>query len=141
MSVYLDTSVVVAALTKESATARIQHYIAQIDVGALLVSDWVVTEFASALAMKTRTGYLGIDDRRRASDAFDRLLLDSFVRLSVRAADFSRAADLVASDALGLRAADALHLAIADRVGAELLTLDRKLAGSAAALGMRARVI
>jgi predicted nucleic acid-binding protein len=56
--VYLDTSVIVAALLNEAATSRIQDWLAAQEAGSTAISDWVVTEFSSALAVKLRTGQI-----------------------------------------------------------------------------------
>jgi predicted nucleic acid-binding protein len=43
---YLDTSVVVALLTAEPATGRVQDWLRQQDPAELAISDWVVAEFS-----------------------------------------------------------------------------------------------
>lgn len=43
---YVDTSVLVAALTRESRTAEAQDWLATQPAGQLAVSDWVLTGMA-----------------------------------------------------------------------------------------------
>jgi hypothetical protein len=61
--------------------------------------------------------------------------------VEIRAADARLAYIYVRRFALGLRAADALHLAIARRLEADLITLDRCLATAARELGIAVEVI
>lgn len=137
---YLDTSLVVAALTREARTAAVQAWIAAQAPETLAVSDWTLTEFSAALSMKVRTRQLDAVSRARALAAFTALVRDTFSVLHVTSADFRLAARYADRHASGLRAGDALHLGIAANRGEELLSLDRVQVKVALELGISARL-
>ena len=138
---YLDTSLLVAILTNEAETERLQCWLGQQPIEDLAVSDWVTTEFSSALSIKLRTGQIRIVDRAEALATFTRLVADSFITLPVSRSDFRMAARLADQHALGLRAGDALHLAICANHGTTLCTLDRRLGDAGSALGVNAMLL
>ena len=107
----------------------------------LRISDWVVTEFASALSLKVRSGQLLADQRRMVADLFKRTIIDAVTVLPVTRVHFQMAARLLEQSALGLRSGDALHLAVAAEEGATVCTRDRTLVGAAVALGQRAELV
>lgn len=133
---YLDTSLIVAALTREAGTALVQRWLAETDPASFAVSNWSMTETASALAIKLRTGELDLDRRALALAVFNRLVRESFTLLPITADDFRSAARYVDHHSLGLRAGDALHLAVVADHGATLCTLDRRLAALGPQLGV-----
>ena len=141
MILYLDTSLLVAALTRESETARVQEWLGKQAPGSLAISEWVITEFSSALALKLRTKQLGPPHRADALAVFARLMAENFTILPVSGSQFRTAARFVDHHALGLRAGDALHLAVCVDHGAALCTLDRRLGKAASALGVKTRLL
>jgi len=136
LTFYLDTSVLVSALTREARTSAIQSWLAQDREDELVISDWVLTEFSAALSMKVRTGHLSAADRTQTLAMFRRLSVESLDVWPVDAIQFRAAAHFADQYALGLRAGDALHLAVCADRGARLCTLDRRLAEAGQALGV-----
>lgn len=136
MTYYLDTSLLVAALTNEVATVRVQTWLGGQAPEALLISEWVVTEFSSALSVKVRTGTVSAPHRAAALAMFTRMAAESFTVLPVATSHFRTAARYADDSALGVRAGDALHLAIAGQRGATLCTLDTRLAERGLAVGV-----
>ncbi len=137
---YLDTSLLVAALTNESMTRVVQAWLAGQPAGSLAISDWVVTEFSAALAMKLREKRIDAGSRADVLAAFTRLCDESLEIWPVMRSDYRVAARYADSHAPGLRAGDSLHLAIAAQRGAPICTLDRVMLRAAGALGVSATV-
>jgi predicted nucleic acid-binding protein len=135
---YIDTSVLVTALTCEPRTPEIQDWLAAQPAGQLAVSDWVLTEFSSALSVKVRMGQLSPPDRAEVLAVFAELVEGSFEVLPVSRLDFRTAASFADQHASGLRAGDALHLAVARNHGTRIRALDRRLVAAAEALGVSA---
>jgi hypothetical protein len=138
---YLDTSLLVAALTNAAETGRMQVWLGQQPAEELAISDWVATEFSSALSIKLRTGQIGAAHRAEALAMLARLATNSFTIVPVSRAQFRAAARFADQHALGLRAGDALHLAICADRGATLCTLDRRLNGAGQTLGVKTMLI
>jgi len=135
---YLDTSLLVAALTREPRTERAQKWLSAQPLQALSISDWVITEFSAALSLKVRMKQLRPVHRADALAAFTALAEESLSVLPLSRLDFRTAARFADQHGRGLRAGDALHLAVAANHGTRLLSLDRTQVEAAKALGVSA---
>ena len=133
---YLDTSLLVTALTAEAEGKRVAEWIRAYSSDGFLVSDWVVTEFSAALSIKLRTGQIDEAQRALALSLLKQFCIDSATVLPVEHEHFYAAARFADRYAPGIRAGDALHLAIAFENGATLCTLDRRLSDAGPVLGV-----
>jgi uncharacterized protein len=138
---YLETSLLIAALTLEPETKRIQRWLDDQQQVHLAISDWVIAEFSAALSVKLRMRGIDNEGRALALSAFAEMASDQLEVFAVSRACFRIAARLADRQASGLRGSDALHLAICQSNGATLHTLDRRLAKAAAALAVPATLV
>ena len=137
---YLDTSAAVPVIVREAATERTRAFLKEREAEGIAVSPWVVTEFASALAGKLRTGALTKSTYAGAALQWQ-AFLEGVRSLAVERGHFEKAALLCQRQELGLRAGDALHLAIAAGAGCTLVTLDERMAKAAPELGVPVAVL
>jgi len=135
---YIDTSVLVAALGNERHTESAQNWLAEQPPSDLLISDWVITEFSSAMALKLRTGQFQPQHRAECLALFSQLVERSLNVVPVSSANFRAAARFADQQHTGLRAGDALHLAVCADHGSRMITLDQTLATAATTLGIPA---
>jgi len=140
LTLYLDTSLLVAAFTKEAATNRAFAFLSK-PGEQLAISEWVNAEFSAALSIKMRMGAIDEAYRNKAAMQFSTAVADSMQVIVVATPHFRAAAQYAARHKLGLRAADALHLAIAGDAAATLCTLDKRLASAGKALGVATKLV
>lgn len=133
---YVDTSAIVAALTGEPQSERIWNWLSSQTEGDVAISPWVVSELSSALAMKIRSGVITVEQRAQIFSNWHQLLEDGLLTLPISTAHFETAARFADRHELRLRAADALHLAVAADAGCTLVTLDETMAAAAPHVGV-----
>jgi predicted nucleic acid-binding protein len=129
--IYLDTSLVVASLVHEPGTATAHQFLQDAAERPWLISSWLETELASALAMQCRRGTIQIHERDEAWMRFRELREAKMLEVPFESADFSSAARLCLADGPPIRAGDALHLAICMRSNGCLASFDQGLCAAA----------
>lgn len=123
--VYLDTSFIAPLAIAEETSDAVETFVMTVQPGDLATSLWTRVELASLISRKRRMGELSDTQAEAVRRELARILDESFLLLVPTAADFALAARYLETPATGLRAGDALHLAIAAGHGAEtILTLD-----------------
>jgi predicted nucleic acid-binding protein len=136
LSVYFDASVIVALLVRDDDfNSRAEAFVRR-HRPLPIVSDFASVEFASALARRVRMKDLTPAEARKAFQTFDSWK-SGVSPAQVSSADLSAAETRLRRLDLGLRTADAIHIALARRLGADLVTFDDKMAASAKALGVK----
>lgn len=139
-ALYLDTSCLPPFFTTETASARARKFFAlEAPAAPFCISHWTMAEFHSAIAQKVRMGLLTPALQSEVLSAFESLARAHFDCWPLLAADFLDAAALCDSAKLNLRAGDALHLAIARRQKAVLVSLDTNLLKAAKAFKIATR--
>ena len=135
MSLYLDANVLVALFTEDPHNARAEEIV--VSDPLLYVSDFGAAELASAISRRVRMKDLTKIDAGGAFDKFDDWLDNDANLVEVASADVRRADVTLRRLDLNLRTPDAIHLAVAKRLGATLVTFDEKLERAARLLATR----
>jgi hypothetical protein len=136
--IYLDASVVVAALTQEARSDEMVAWLEARDNRSLAVSHWTRVEVASALSVKARRKELSSDQHKQALDYLGHLAdgILNWRLVEPVQEDFWVAEHLAGQYPLNLRGSDALHIAIAYRHEWELATLDKDMRAAAERAGV-----
>ena len=140
MSAYLDASVILPTLIEESASARVDQYLFSASE-PLVVSEFAAAEVASALSRLVRMAQMASGEAAARLASFDVWRAASTEDIDIRPADVRLAHLFVRRFDLMLRPPDALHAAVCRRADFLLVTMDKRLANAAAALGVRNRLL
>jgi uncharacterized protein len=135
LSLYLDTSVFVALLTDDLFTRQADRYLRE-SAQTIGVSDLGAAEYASVLARRVRTGAITASQAHTSFATFDAWRIRTTDQLELDAADLAAADAWLRGLDPPLRTLDALHIAIAQRTDATLITFDQRMAAAARALGV-----
>ncbi|MCY3852200.1 MAG: type II toxin-antitoxin system VapC family toxin [Gammaproteobacteria bacterium] len=134
---YFDTSFLVPLILPEATSEPIADFFETLPADTLAVSHWTRVEFASMLAREIRMGNLDAIAAREAGSRFETMVQESFVVLLPDSDDFEQAKEWLERIETGLRAGDALHLAIAGNRGvAAIYSLDKQMIAAGRTLGL-----
>jgi len=136
----MDASAVLPMLLTEPASAAVMRFLNS-DDRTLVVSEFAAAEVASALSRLVRMRGLDTAVANAHLADFDAWRAGFTVDLDIQPADLRLANSFVRRFELGLRAPDAVHLAACRRGDHCLVTLDQRLAGAAARLGVQVEVL
>lgn len=136
MSLYLDASVLVSLFLRDTHTDRAAAMVAAVGSEAI-VSDFARAEFAAVMGRLQRTGELTTPAISTVFSIFDEWTAVVPRKVAVLGIDITDTEAILRRLDLGLRAPDALHIAIVRRIGATLATFDNRMADAARALALR----
>jgi len=140
LSLYIDPSALLPAFVEEARSDTVDRLL-RTSNEALCVSEFAAAEFASALSRLVRTHVLDQDLALQRLADFDAWRAAEAVLIDVESADIRSASIIVRRFDLMLRTPDALHVAIARRLGAALVTFDHRLATAARAMGVAVQIL
>ncbi len=134
---YFDTSFLVPLILPEKTSTRIATFIRELPAEQLTVSHWTRVEFSSLIAREVRMGGLDARAGTQADARFEAMIDESFAVLLPNTADFDLAKTYLGHFESGLRAGDALHLALARNHRAGVIySLDKTLLKAGTMLGL-----
>ena len=135
---YVDTSAFAEVLLNDPDRAIVEALFEALQDDGLCSSRWTHVEISSAISRRVRDGRLRVGAAERVRQLYANEVSMNVELLPITPDCFSLAANWLAQASLGLRAADALHLATASVHKIDsFLTLDRKLRAVAGSLGFK----
>ncbi|CAK0777143.1 PIN domain-containing protein [Gammaproteobacteria bacterium] len=137
---YIDTSVLMAYLVPEKYSTQAEEALRNPAHYPLALSTWTKTELVSAFGIKCRTGQISEDQMLDALAQYE-MLSGYFVHIQVLDEDYKSAMNFLKNWRIGLRAGDALHLAVTQRHSCVILSLDERLVKAGAHLGITTKYL
>lgn len=131
--IYLDSSVLVALFTPDPFRDRANAFI-RAEAPILFTAGFALVEFSSAISRLFRMKLFTSADTQAVFTNFDDWSAREVHLVALDPSDLVSANASVRQLKLGLRAPDAIHLAIAQRLGLELATFDEQMTSAAKAL-------
>jgi hypothetical protein len=136
LSLYLDASVLIAMFIAENRSPDAHHGILG---NSVIVSDFAIAEASAGVARRQRRGEISASDATHLFSTLDAWIARCAQRAPLENSDVLSAVGLVRRLDRGLRAPDAINIAIAQRLNATLFTFDRTMAATAIAMGLTVR--
>jgi uncharacterized protein len=125
--IYFDTSFIAPAFIEEQKSEWVTSKLQTLADEKLTLSQWGHVEFASLIARRVRMKEISASDAAFILHSFEEVATDSFTILIPTVMDFNLASSLLQCPCTGLRAGDALHLAIAKNHNVKTFcTLDKE---------------
>ncbi len=135
MALYIDASALIPLIVVEPDSDWSQSQVS-LTTQVRLVSDFAAAEVAASISKFVRMGLITADAASALLGRFDLWRSSQTVALETTGLDVAQASQLVRRFELKLRAPDALHLALARRHEARLVTRDQGMARAAHMIGL-----
>jgi predicted nucleic acid-binding protein len=135
VSVYFDASVIVPMFIEDAFNERVDAFV-RLTAPVVTVSNFAMAEVALALNLRVRAKLLRAEDARQALGELDIWRAETASVCPVERTDIAAAESFLRRLDLPLRAPDAIHIAIAQRLNLELATFDARMADCASRLGV-----
>ena len=134
---YFDTSILIPLVVPESTSTEVHRFIRTQAASRLTTSHWMRVEGSSVLAREVRMKRYLPSAALKVDADLESLVRESFLILTVTRDDLDTARLLLQKYNTGLRAGDALHLAVARNNNAEAIySLDDKMIRAGKLLGL-----
>jgi hypothetical protein len=135
VTVYLDVNAIVPLFLVDSLNERADRIVRGLH-DDLIISDFSVAEFSSVVARRVRTRDLRPAEARTAFSNFDTWCARHTQIIEIKRTDTMGATSLIRRLDLSVRTPDAIHIALVQRIGSDLLTFDKAMATVARTLGV-----
>ena len=137
--IYFDTSFLAPLILPESTSDKVTAFVRALSIEEQVASHWTTLEFSSLVSRKVRMGDLDVEGAASADIRFEAMMEEFFAVFLPTRDDFDLAKRYLMKFETGLRAADALHLAVASNHHATAIyTLDKRLITAGKMLGLPA---
>ena len=134
---YFDTSFLVPVWLPESTSEPIIEFLRNLQQEDWTVSHWTRVEFSSTIARHVRMRIIDAETAHRVNLNFDIMIGNHFEVFLPSHDDFDRAREYINYFETGLKAGDALHLAIAGNRGVNAIySLDKSFIAAGKVVGL-----